>query len=186
MSLYPLAQPVLEPVSVADIQSFLRISPDHDQELIVGLIRASREFVERFTARALITRSYSWTFDAWPCEGALRLPRGPGGSIIALERLDRAEGWQSLSIAPLRLEDDQIIAPAGTIRPDMPRAGLRLTFTAGYGPAAEDVPEIYRQGIRLGVSALYAEASAPESAARGDGRFEALKDWLSPLKAVRL
>ena len=190
MSIQPLAPPAREPVSVSDMKAYLRITHNDDTELITGFIRASREFVERYTDQVLIQRAFAWTLDAWPvgAKDGITLPRFPVQSITQIAVRARDGDWHPWATHAYRLEGERLIPAPGQSwpRPSSAHAGLKITFEAGYGPNAEDVPALFKHAIQLGVGALYADERAPETARRGAGQFTALKDWLRPLKRVAL
>ena len=76
MPLTLLTPPGAEPVSLGQAKAWLRVSHADEDELISDLIRASRERVESFTGRALITRQYRESLDDWPAARGFRLRDG--------------------------------------------------------------------------------------------------------------
>src|SRR4051812_48755612 len=51
--------PTIEPLTLAEVKTFLRVDQGNDDNLIGALITAARQFCESNTGRSLITRSYS-------------------------------------------------------------------------------------------------------------------------------
>lgn len=63
--------PAVEPVTVADMDDFLRgddVLEAEDGSLIESIITAARMYVEDFTRRPLITQTWTMYLDAWPRE----------------------------------------------------------------------------------------------------------------------
>jgi hypothetical protein len=58
--------PSVEPVSLSEAKTFLRISGTGDDSQITGLISAAREYVETFCNRAFAVKSYVQYLDCFP------------------------------------------------------------------------------------------------------------------------
>ena len=56
--------PSVEPLALADVKSYLRISGSGEDTLLNTMIEAVRVFCEEFTGRALITQTITMTLDA--------------------------------------------------------------------------------------------------------------------------
>jgi hypothetical protein len=59
-------QPVCEPVALADVKHFLRVTIDEDDGLIGALISAAREYCEEFTNRKFINTGLIQSLDSFP------------------------------------------------------------------------------------------------------------------------
>ena len=187
-----VAAPALEPLSLNQVKQHLKLEEEDsaDDALIAGLIRVAREQAERFTARALITQSYSLWLDAWPRrrddhlhegwrEGALiegpahavELPRPPLQAVSAILTYDEADQATSLPASAYTIDrasqPGRLVLRRGAAAPVATRAanGIEIRFTAGYGDAPDAVPEAIRQGLLVQIARLY------ES--RGDDAAEA-------------
>ena len=53
-------EPAAEPVTLAELKTFMRIDGSEDDALIESLIVAARELCESYTGRALITQELYW------------------------------------------------------------------------------------------------------------------------------
>jgi len=68
-----LSAPAVEPVTLDEARSFLRVEHNADDEVIAALTAGSRIHVEAQTRRALITQSWRITADSWPHDGRLKI-----------------------------------------------------------------------------------------------------------------
>ena len=59
-------QPVVEPVSLAEAKAHLRVDGEAEDDLIMGLISAAREWVEVYLDRTLITTQWTMKLDSFP------------------------------------------------------------------------------------------------------------------------
>lgn len=59
-------QPFCEPVSLAEMKNWLRVSSSDDDDDISDLITAAREYCEMFTRRSFINKGYVQVLDAFP------------------------------------------------------------------------------------------------------------------------
>jgi hypothetical protein len=58
--------PAVEPVSVSDVQDYLKIPETRDVDMITGLIIAARTYAESVTGRSLASKDYVMTLDRFP------------------------------------------------------------------------------------------------------------------------
>lgn len=58
--------PVVEPVSLAEAKAHLRVDSEAEDDLIMGLIQAAREWVEVYLDRTLITTQWTMKMDSFP------------------------------------------------------------------------------------------------------------------------
>lgn len=61
MSLSILTPPTLEPVSLAEVKTFLRVDNTDEDEALVADIAAARDWVEERTGLRLMTQTWRWT-----------------------------------------------------------------------------------------------------------------------------
>jgi len=180
--------PALEPVSLAEAKTWLRITHDSDDELIGALITSARLVVEARAQVVLIEQSWRIVADAWPTSVELELPIRP---MIAVDgiRVADAAGAMNAMAAQDYLVGTEPLSPrirfvAVPPAPGRAIAGIEIDLHAGFGAAAADVPEPLRQAIRLLVARWY------ES--RGDAVSEAqslpahIASLVAPWRSVRL
>lgn len=151
MTLYLLAGPAEEPVSLAEAKAFLRLDDNTEDALVTTLVAASRLHVEGTTARALVAQTWRLVTDCWPVDRAVRLPVAPLLSLTAVTAYDEAGDAHALDLA-------QFEADAATPRLLLPpelesmpvlreRQGIEIDYVAGYGATAADVPADLKQAV---------------------------------------
>jgi uncharacterized phiE125 gp8 family phage protein len=67
-----LTGPAIEPISLEETKTFLRIEHNDEDELIAALIAGARSHIEAQTQTALITQDWRVVLDAWPQRGLWR------------------------------------------------------------------------------------------------------------------
>jgi len=145
-----LTPPAAEPVTVDEAMAHCRVEHDAERALFERWIAAGRRFVEGDTGLALISQTWTADFDTWD-ERALRLRPNPVAAVTGVAV------WDGSALASQSLDGFQLVAGrpallfvADTVTPPVPmrsRAGIRVTFTSGFGDAGSDVPEDIRQAI---------------------------------------
>tara|TARA_R100000655_G_scaffold71369_1_gene109738 strand:+ start:7323 stop:7904 length:582 start_codon:yes stop_codon:yes gene_type:complete len=156
--------PSIEPVTVAEAKSQLRISGSDEDTLIGNYITVARQTLEVLMRRAFITQTITLSYDTFVND--FRLPRPPAISVTSIQYVDTDGATQTLSSGNYTL-DNQIepasIVPAyNVVYPDtrsQPNA-VTIVYTAGYGANTTDVPESIRLAIRLLVGSYYENREA--------------------------
>jgi uncharacterized phiE125 gp8 family phage protein len=168
VSLSLVTAPESEPISVDDVKLHGRVVVAHEDALYDEWIVGAREYAETFTHRALLTQTWDWKLDAFPCGDYLELPLAPLISVTSVTYVDSAGVTQTWSTslytvdAPVgpKARCGRVVPIYGGIWPatrDVVNA-VTVRFIAGYGDAG-DVP-------RLIVTCLKEHVRA--SALRGD------------------
>ena len=158
MSEMLLLPPAAEPLSVAEVKAFVRVTHDDDDDLIAALIAAARSHVEALTRRALLTQSWRITLDRWPADGRLRLRTGPLRLLLAAHVVDAAGVAHAIDLQGFVVDEaaDLIAAPRFALpAPGRGVAGIALDVELGFGPRPADVPAPLRQALRLLVAHWY-------------------------------
>jgi uncharacterized phiE125 gp8 family phage protein len=152
-----LTPPAIEPLSLADAKTFLRVEHDDDDAVIAGLIAAARGQIEALTRRALIVQSWRVTLDRWPRDRRLSLRIAPLRAVLAARLFDAQGSAQPLDAASFGIDAAAsiVLAPPGLPRPGRAAGGIALDLELGFGPAAEDVPELLRHALRTLVAHWY-------------------------------
>ncbi len=153
-----LSAPALEPVSVAEAKSYIRVDHDDDDAVIAALIAAARGHVEALTRRALIAQTWRFVRDAWPTDGKLTLRTGPLRALIAARMFDVLGNASAIETAAFVLDkaNGTIASPAWALpQPGRASAGIELDVQLGYGLLATDVPDALRHAIRVLVAHWY-------------------------------
>jgi len=147
-----LSAPAIEPVTLDEARSFLRVEHNDDDEVIAALTAGSRIHVEARTRRALITQSWRLLRDSWPQDGRLAVAPAPLQALTAARVYDLDGNAQALDLqafVPDLGASALAFAPWALPAPGRIAAGIELDVAVGYGDAAVDVPEPLRQAIRL-------------------------------------
>lgn len=198
MTLHLLTPPLVEPVSLSEAKTWLRVAHPDEDTLITETIRVARERVEAETGLALIARSYREVLDAWPARRlsafgqAVSVARGPLISVEAVRTYAQdgaATLWDPAEYRAETGEPGRIVAvyPFSLPCPDRPAGGIEIAFTAGFGTQAEDVPATLKDAILRLVAQSYSTAEPAESARRGEGGLAPdVEALLRPWRRVRL
>lgn len=190
-SFMQVSPPAEEPVGLAELRAFLRVSHESEDGLIARLGRAARHRVEEETGRALMAQT--WRMAADVEEGrarggylAFELRRPPYLSFIEA-RVARDDGTSvALSLDKVRIDADGncvwlnltgAMAGARAWRP------VEVVWRAGSSDAA-GVPEPLKEAILLMTAHAYErrESSGKPLAAEPDS----IAALLAPWKVVRL
>lgn len=163
MTLKLVTGPTVEPVSLAEAKTHLRVDIDDDDAYISGLIAAAREYLEGATRRAFLTQTWRLSLDAWPWPPAqIELPLPPLQAVNSIKYRD-SDGTQTTVdsgdyIVDTDSEPGRIVLDYGESWPSetlYPANPIQIEFEAGYGDAATDVPQYLRQAVLLLVGHWY-------------------------------
>ena len=156
--------PAIEPITVSEAKSQLRIDTSDDDTLIGNYITVARETLEVLMRRAFITQTITLKYDSFPTE--IRLPRPPAIAVSSIAYVDTNGSTQTWDGS--EYEVDVSVQPA-SIQPAYNESypstrtqanAVTVVYTAGYGTATTDVPEAIRLAIRLLVGSYYENREA--------------------------
>ncbi len=153
MSLRLLTPPAVEPLTLAEAKSWLRLETTDEDATVAALIPAARQAVEAASGRRLISQGWRITLDAWPETTVVRLPLAPLAAVTVV-RVLAADGTATVLAtsaygADLAGSPPRLLLLAPPPPPGRIAAGIEIDVTAGYGPLATDVPAPLRQAVRL-------------------------------------
>lgn len=159
MSPIRTAAPAEEPVTLADAKAHLRVDVPDDDAYIEGLIAVARVAAEDRLQRTLVHTPWRLTLDGFPA--AIELPMPPTVSVEAVEFRDLSGTWVTLE--PQDYEVDTINEPGYLVPAPAARwpavgpgiNGVRVNYTAGYGPTGAHVPAPIRHWMLLAVGDMY-------------------------------
>jgi uncharacterized phiE125 gp8 family phage protein len=161
-------QSFVEPVTLAEMLSYLRIPPieDDDSEAndISGMISAAREQAEILQGRDLVQKQWDLTFDYWP---GYRIPlRAPLVSVDNVQFTDSDGTPHTIASSTGYVVD--LTKQPGTISPPYngtwptytpaPSSALLIQFTSGFSTTDafwRDAGARIKIGMKLLVSAWY-------------------------------
>lgn len=165
MNLITVTPPVTEPVTLAELYSFLRLDPfgsppEHpDDAMLASMLRTARETVEQKTRRALVSQRLRLVLGAPPADRVLMggggwsmddfylrpravlLPKPPLLEVHAITYFDAENVECTLDpasyIVVADTEPAQVQLVAGATWPEVyPRAdAFQVEYSAGYAPA---------------------------------------------------
>jgi len=184
MNLVRTVAPAYEPLSLAEVKEYLRISNDDQDWALTGMIRAAREWVENETRRAIMPQTWKAYLDDWPVNDC-ELLIAPLLAVASLTYKDEAGATTTLSTDIYGYETFFTVGsgedkpPAGRVylKPSQSwpsatlwsQAAIVITFTAGYqlGNATEAVqqaavPETLKHAMKLWLSSAYDNRSITE------------------------
>lgn len=149
--------PAVEPVTVDDVKTHLRIDFDHDNPYLADLISWKREGLERnYLNSALITQTWELVLDAFPGGDVIKLPYPPLQSVTSVTYTDEDDVDTVYSSANYRVDTDsfpgRIVLKTGQSWPSTTLkefGGLVIRFVAGYGDAKTDVPGPIKRALLL-------------------------------------
>lgn len=164
-----IAEPTVEPVTLAQAKAHLRVTSASEDALISTLIKAARGYAESFCTKALVLQSRQLLLDELP--GCIEIRHGPVRAVQSIQYLDSAGVLQTLATTEYRLDKHagRIVEAYDKTWPetyDEPNAvkvnytaGLVLPFTAdaatdvltsaGHGFAAADQLQVSTLGGTL-------------------------------------
>lgn len=182
MGLLIVAAPAIEPITLAEAKSFLRVDGNEEDTLIEALITAARQTCELFTGQAFIDQTWDYYLDQarltgpgpwWDGEregtidslfrmvSGIDLPLFPVSSITEVTTTNELDEESVFGPTNYRLERSKrpcrVALKTGASWPSGLRAteSIRIRFVAGYGAAASDVPATIRQAMKMLVAHLF-------------------------------
>ena len=153
--------PAVEPVSLNEAKDHLRVDEATEDDLISRLISVSREHLEDYCNRGLITQTWELTQDGFDDDGLILLPRPPVQSVTEIQYVDTDQVTQTLAADQYVLDS---ISEPGVIRAahnvEWPSisddsGSVKITYVVGYGDAASDVPTPLKQAMLLLIGHWY-------------------------------
>jgi uncharacterized phiE125 gp8 family phage protein len=159
-SLVRTVRPTVEPVSLAQAKSHLRVDTDADNEYIITLIQAAREYVEELLDTTLVTTTWAASYDCFPL-WEIVLPRPPLIASVSVAYRDVGGTSQTLTDpyqTDARAIPGRIFPIFNTVWPAVrgDENSVVVTYTAGYGDSGAAVPGVIKHAILLLVANWYA------------------------------
>lgn len=183
-----LAGPPVEPITLAEARTFLRVDHDTEDALIGSLITAARATVEALTRRALIDQSWRIIRDAWPVSSLIAAPINPLREVTGAHVLDVAGAEMAVPVGAficdiarlpglIRVDRSMVVAPGRAI------AGIAIDVVAGHGPDADHVPSPLIEAVRVVLAHFYEHRDVPGPGAAFPARLDTL---VAPFRVMRL
>jgi uncharacterized phiE125 gp8 family phage protein len=152
--MYPILidGPAVEPVTLAEMKTYLRVDDDAQDEIVAGLIKAARLLVEATSRRILVEQSWRVVMDRWPQGGVVMLPLSPLIAVESIKVFDAAGTAAEIPSGAIDaggLSDPPRIVVASPPEPGRARNGIMITLRAGYGPTPDSVPATLRLAVKI-------------------------------------
>lgn len=153
------AGPSLEPITLADAKSHLKVDVTDDDSYITSLITVARTTAEQRTARTFNTSTWVYTLDSFP--DAIQVPRPNLLTVTSLQYIDAngtLQTWNSTNYIVDTASEPGYVVPAYGVAWPATQARINtviLTYTAGYGPTAADVPLPLIHWMKLALTDMY-------------------------------
>ena len=150
--------PTEEPITLAEVKTYLGIDDTESDSLITSLITSARMKVEYYLNKALVSQSWKVVFDAFPDE--IELLKTPVQSVTHIKYYDTGDSQQTLDSAYYYLDNygessSHFVLPSpGLVWPatyDRINA-VEVQYVAGIGTAddvQEDIKQTLLQLVRL-------------------------------------
>lgn len=158
MRLILLNGPAIEPVSLAETKSWLRVDGNEEDSLLSSLIASARRTLEAYTRRCFVTQYWRIMLDAWPkttnnAERSVAIPLTPFQRVTAIRVYDRSNAAHpvpaQIYYAPPATDRARVTFFAAPETPERASDGIEIDIVAGYGDQASDTPEPLRCAILM-------------------------------------
>lgn len=157
--------PAEEPVTLSEAKIHLRVDGTAEDTLITGLIISARVTVENETNRALITQTWRYYLDRFPC-GAIRLPFGRLQSVASVKSTATDGTVRTLATSSYYADTKKLFGlvvlndgyqwPADNLQPT---SAVEVQFACGWTNAAA-LPGPLKSAILIQVGHLYENREA--------------------------
>lgn len=149
-----------------DLKKYLRIDHADEDSILLGLLAAAREDIERFLKKQIMTATWKLYLDDWPTDNIIRLPKPPLQSVTSIAYVDTNGDPQTLSASvyqmDIKSERGRIMPAYGQVWPTVRGETLNaitITYVAGWSTEAL-VPKAIKTAIMLMVGDLYEHREA--------------------------
>lgn len=164
-----VTQPSVEPISLTDAKTFLKVDGTSEDALITSLITAARVHFENETWMPLCTQTWKLNLDESEVKTYIGISKSPVQSITHIKYFDENEDQQTLSTGSF--QTDVLNEPARIKILTMPNIydrmnAMEIQFVCGYGVAAS-VPKPIIEALELLIGHWYQHREAAVAAGMG-------------------
>jgi uncharacterized phiE125 gp8 family phage protein len=186
-----LAPPTVEPITLAEAKSFLRVAHDDDDDLIASLIAAARAHVETATRRALLAQTWRIVRDAWPSGGRIAVAPAPLIAVTAARIRDddgeaHAIDTAAFSFAAGAVPASLAFLPWSLPSPGVEENGIEIDIELGHGATAAAVPPPLVHAVRLLTAHWYEHRGILASGQAGAPLPVSITALIAPLRVMSL
>ena len=146
-----ITQPILEPISLADIKEHLRITHSDEDDLLTAYATAARQYVEQRTGRTLMQTTWEWVADRFPGASNCGLVLPMAAPLLSVTNVKYTDSdavittWPAANyIVNIDAMPGHVIPAYGSTWPSYtpyPSGSVRIRYVAGLSTAAS--PLIY-------------------------------------------
>jgi uncharacterized phiE125 gp8 family phage protein len=186
-----LAPPTVEPITLAEAKSFLRVAHGDDDGLITSLVAAARAHVETATRRALLAQTWRIVRDAWPAGGRIAVTPAPLIGVVAARIRDEHGEPHALDTAAFSFVAGAVPAelafvPWSLPSPGVDESGIEIDVELGHGASAAAVPPQLVHAVRLLTAHWYEHRGILASGQAGAPLPVSITALIAPLRVVSL
>ncbi len=158
--------PIIEPLTVDEVKTWLKVDGTSENDLLALLITASREFVEEYSWRSILTQTIEEVYDSFPLVtksnplGCLELNRNPVQSISSITYTDENGDGQTWDDSNYVLDNitipSRVVTSSGVSYPSTESTvnAIKVTYITGNTVAA-DVPGHIRLAMLKMIGDMY-------------------------------
>lgn len=184
-SLKKIVLPAVEPVSLAEVKKHVRVEHEDEDDYLLGLVMAARQYCELRVDRCFIDTRLEMTLDTFPADIELPLPLPPFSPTVGRQEIEIKFKNVTLQELTVTEVEPTIVSAPGTflahrsatpamLTPNVNgywpvtgpiRSAVTIRWWAGYGDSGAKVPRGIRHAILMlaGHWYLNREAVAPGS-----------------------
>ena len=171
MSIILLTPPSLDvmPVTLDEVKANSVIEHTNDDILLDILMKSAVTFVEERTARDMMIRTYTFSFDRFPSNGFIKLPKNPVREIVSITYFDQTVSPNQVTIDSSVYGLDKGVRPNlvflqhGQVWPipSLKYNAVTVTFKTGYADDAvspvlrTDIPSTLRGALLMIIDDSY-------------------------------
>lgn len=143
-------EPQLEPLTLSEIKLYLRIDGNHEDDMLMTMLKSSRYAAEEYMNNSIVKRKLKLTFfDFMPKE--VRLLKGPVTNLVSISIIDSKDNKTAIPESRYSLKGKH------TLSCDAPINGTKIEviYEAGFSNISTDIPEIIKQGLLSQIAYVY-------------------------------
>ena len=171
MAIKVITPPALEPVTLGEARLHCRVDVEDDDDLLLRLIMAARQYAEQREWRAYLTQTLELYLDCWPVRTEIWLPRPPLQSITSVKYYDEDDVEYTLASTAYLVDSvsqpGRLVLRSGQSWPSAtlrPANAIVIRFVAGWASLGE-LPLRIRQAMLLLIGHWYENREASISGA---------------------
>lgn len=160
MSLHLITPPAVEPITLEEAKSHLRVSDDDNNDMLrlyIKAVRQNLDGMDGWLGRALVTQTWELTLDSFPC-GEIRIPIPPLQSVTSIKYDDEDGNEQTVDAGDYTVdtlnEPGWVLVNSDESWPTTFNGinAVRVRFVAGYAPT-NDSPNDLRANVPAPIKA---------------------------------